>query len=181
MRPENPIITEELEEKVVEPNFFIELEEYGNFSTRDNVTIDGVSYEKGNVVLKQIEDWTFARFDLWFGDDIDSVLNGDWRGTSCKVGIAGKQPFVYLQEGYFEEDYADYAYEATSILLFVGELAAAPRVGSWVEFEAQEAGLNSTFTPRERIEPPLFNHLPPRGKLVKFDGEIFILEPRRSD
>ena len=65
-----------------------------------------------------------------------------------------------------------------AVLLFDGVMDGAD-IGVYVKIQITSQSLRTSFVPRFTCAPPVFNHMPPRGTVITWQNEQFILEGKQ--
>lgn len=92
------------------------------------------------------------------------VHNEDYRHTQNVVEGVYLGGFVAISWAYGEE---------ARILIFTGIITSIPECDDWLQIDCEREG--PRVYPRGRFLPPSFNHLPPPGYSVEFDGAMITI------
>lgn len=168
-----------LERTFTDPLYIVELGLGGTqyYSTSRDIEVDGVEYKSGFISISNINNWQEVTLEVVNPDYALNpiILSGLWRGQICKISWVPVSQQLYFEPGYVEPGYYDPLTIGEPVVIIDGELVSAS-LGERVSLRARARGLARSWTTRQRIEAPTFNHLPAPGTTVTVNGEIFTIE-----
>lgn len=179
MRELTPEQLDALERNVTVPVYLIEtwLGEDRYLSSSWDVEVDDQLYEGGIVTITSLDNWSQVQLDLINPDYAltQLIVSGNWRGQRCRISWIPTVQSLYWEPGYVAPGYYRPFVYGDPIVILDGELSSAS-VSDRVTLLARGRGTMRNWTPRLRIEPPVFNHLIPPGTTLSVFGELYTIE-----
>jgi len=191
MLTSNTETNEQLNKTVTYPVYLIK-SEYGDQlynSTGASLTALGQDWISGGIDIGGATDWQTFNFTL---DNSDYSLTtslqlAEYRGAEVEVWIAIIKPSQYYNWGVFEPGvFEPGVFETESVIplevvntfkLFKGEFDSVQGAASPApKLTAKRINIDTTFSPRQRMTAPLFNHLPASGTVVELGNETLVIE-----
>ena len=158
--------------QVTKPFFVMQLGFPSNlfYSTRGTVSWNSVTWTgvdaKLNALNTDRNGTIRGSIEVANHDNVMSalVLNHGVQNRECKIWkLYGDGPFAV-------ED---------AVQVFDGVMDGVPGIGNYVQITIASEGLFSQYTPRILCSPPTFNHLPPRGTIIFWEGDNYELIGRK--
>ena len=168
-----------LNQQITKPLYLIELGlgDTRYYSTGQTITLDGITYTGGVVGIVSATNWQEVSLQLINSDYAltSLILSGIWRGGVCKITWLPVAQQLYFDPGYVDEGYYDTSFYGDPVVVIDGELVSSS-VNTRVNLLGRAKGMSNSWTTRQRVAAPVFNHLPAPGITVVVNGETYTIE-----